>query len=189
MPDLNLRNPDVTAALETDRRVWLEDMGVDGFRIDAAKHLIEDGPRRRVNTPETKAWLPGFRAASEARPGRARPARSGTPPQIGATTSRDGALDMTFAFGIGRAMASGVQGDLRRCCRSSRSSGRYRSGGARTFLTNHDQDRGHDQLGGDTPAATGRRGAADRRRACHSCTTARSSAWAARKPDERIRTP
>ena len=55
MPDLNYRNPDVTAQMENVVRFWLEDVGVDGFRVDAAKHLIEEGPVRE-NTPATHAW-------------------------------------------------------------------------------------------------------------------------------------
>ena len=52
MPDLNLRNPRVTAELDSIARFWVDEMGVDGFRLDAARHLIEDGSRL-VNTPET----------------------------------------------------------------------------------------------------------------------------------------
>src|SRR3954454_6585589 len=51
MPDLNLRSDAVTAELEDVARFWLRDMGVDGFRLDAAKHLIEDGKDAQVNTP------------------------------------------------------------------------------------------------------------------------------------------
>ena len=48
MPDLNLRSAEVTAELDRIARFWLEDVGVDGFRIDAAKHLIEDGKDAQV---------------------------------------------------------------------------------------------------------------------------------------------
>ena len=65
MPDLNLRNPAVTAELKDIARFWLQDMGVDGFRLDAAKHLIEDG-RVQTNTPETLAWLKDFKASVDA---------------------------------------------------------------------------------------------------------------------------
>ncbi len=59
MPDLNLQNPDVTAALYDIADFWLTDVGLDGFRLDAAQHLIEDGPVME-NTPETKEWLAAF---------------------------------------------------------------------------------------------------------------------------------
>ena len=59
MPDLNFENPEVTAEIESITRFWLEDMGVDGFRLDAIKHLIEDGAVQE-NTPETLAWFAAY---------------------------------------------------------------------------------------------------------------------------------
>ena len=52
MPDLNVQNPDVTAEVDAIGRFWLEEMGVDGFRLDAARHLVEDG-KKLENTPAT----------------------------------------------------------------------------------------------------------------------------------------
>src|SRR5687767_12780971 len=59
-PDLNLANPDVKAEIYDVARFWLEDMGADGFRIDGARHIIED-EASQVDTPETIAWLTDFR--------------------------------------------------------------------------------------------------------------------------------
>ena len=64
MPDLNYRNPAVTEEAHKISAFWLNDMGVDGFRLDAIKHLIEDGSVQE-NTPETHAWLRGYRAFLE----------------------------------------------------------------------------------------------------------------------------
>lgn len=58
MPDLNYNNPEVTAQMEKVTDFWL-DIGVDGFRMDAAKHLIEDGEKIE-NTPATHEWYKGF---------------------------------------------------------------------------------------------------------------------------------
>ncbi|KMO44163.1 alpha-amylase [Methylobacterium tarhaniae] len=44
-PDLNWRNPEVRAALHEAMRFWLR-RGVDGFRVDAAGVLAEDGALR-----------------------------------------------------------------------------------------------------------------------------------------------
>jgi len=41
MPDLNFDNPDVRREVEAIAKFWL-DLGVDGFRLDAAKHVYGD---------------------------------------------------------------------------------------------------------------------------------------------------
>ena len=40
-PDLNYRNPEVVSAMQSVLSFWL-DLGVDGFRVDAVKYLLED---------------------------------------------------------------------------------------------------------------------------------------------------
>lgn len=42
MPDLNFDNPSVQEKIFEIGRFWLEDVGVDGFRLDAAKHIFPD---------------------------------------------------------------------------------------------------------------------------------------------------
>ncbi len=42
MPDLNYDNPLVRDEIFDIGRFWLEEMGVDGFRLDAAKHIYPD---------------------------------------------------------------------------------------------------------------------------------------------------
>jgi len=42
MPDLNYRNPAVTAETLKMSRYWLENFSLDGFRIDAPRHILED---------------------------------------------------------------------------------------------------------------------------------------------------
>ncbi len=59
MPDLNYNNPKVTAEMENVFRFWLEDVGVDGFRLDASKHLIEEGSIQ-ANSQSTHAWYKNF---------------------------------------------------------------------------------------------------------------------------------
>ena len=59
MPDLNYNNPQVTADMLKVTDFWLNNVGVDGFRVDAAKHLIEDGDKIE-NTPATHAWYKSF---------------------------------------------------------------------------------------------------------------------------------
>ncbi|WP_373523233.1 alpha-amylase family glycosyl hydrolase [Aquiflexum sp.] len=42
MPDLNFDNPKVRDEIFEIGRFWLEEVGVDGFRLDAAKHIFPD---------------------------------------------------------------------------------------------------------------------------------------------------
>jgi alpha-glucosidase len=56
-PDLNWRNPAVGDAMCEVLRFWLE-RGVDGFRVDAIHHLIEDEQLR--DNPVNPAWRPGM---------------------------------------------------------------------------------------------------------------------------------
>jgi len=60
MPDLNYTNPDVTEQMTEVVRFWLENVGVDGFRIDAAKHIIEEGTIQ-ANSDSTHEWWEEFR--------------------------------------------------------------------------------------------------------------------------------
>jgi len=57
MPDLNYRTPVVTEEVTDITRFWL-DLGVDGFRLDAAKYLIEDTVIE--NSPATLEWWQGY---------------------------------------------------------------------------------------------------------------------------------
>ncbi|MBI5169142.1 MAG: DUF3459 domain-containing protein [Candidatus Eisenbacteria bacterium] len=62
MPDLNFNNAEVRLAIKQVAAFWLM-RGADGFRLDAARHLIEDGPgEQQVNTPGTHAFWKEFAA-------------------------------------------------------------------------------------------------------------------------------
>jgi alpha-amylase len=59
MPDLNYKNPQVTEEMHNVARFWLEDIGVDGFRLDAIGDLIEEGTQQ-IETSATHQWLRDF---------------------------------------------------------------------------------------------------------------------------------
>ena len=69
LPDLNLTNPAVTGALEDAARFWLTDVGVDGFRLDAIKHLLEDGARIEDTLEHTTGCGTSGRAITSIKPG------------------------------------------------------------------------------------------------------------------------
>lgn len=61
MPDLNFDNPKVREEIYEIGRFWLEDIGVDGFRLDAAKHIFPDD-----RPLDNHAFWKEFRAKMEA---------------------------------------------------------------------------------------------------------------------------
>ena len=87
MPDLNYHNEEVTREVFELIRFWLEDMHADGFRLDAIRHLIEEG-QVQENTPATHAWLRRyFERVKSINPRRSRSARSGPTPTRSRATS------------------------------------------------------------------------------------------------------
>jgi len=54
MPDFDMRNPEVVAFHEDSLRFWLE-RGLDGYRLDATPHLIENNARDWNDQPESRA--------------------------------------------------------------------------------------------------------------------------------------
>ena len=61
MPDLNYDNPDVSAEMMKVSKFWLEEVGVDGFRVDAARYLFADG-MVQSDTKETVQWFEDWRS-------------------------------------------------------------------------------------------------------------------------------
>lgn len=61
MPDLNVENPDVVEEMKRIATFWLEEMGADGFRLDAIRHLVEEGDRTE-NVPGTHVFLRDYAA-------------------------------------------------------------------------------------------------------------------------------
>ncbi len=61
MPDLNYDNPDVSAEMMNVSKFWLEEVGVDGFRVDAARYLFADGFVQQ-DTKETIQWFEDWRS-------------------------------------------------------------------------------------------------------------------------------
>ncbi len=191
MPDLNLRNPAVTAEIDRVAEVWLADYGVDGFRIDAAKHLIEADGAHQADTPETLAWLADFTSKVHADHPEALVLGEawGTSRSAGAYVPNS--LDSTFDFGLAAAMVSAVAG--RRTAPITTALAEtikyWPVNREASFLTNHDQNRVMSQVFGDAAAA---------RLAAFMLLAAPGMPFIyygeeiglqGRKPDERIRTP
>lgn len=151
MPDLNYQNPEVTAKMQEVGNFWLKEVGIDGFRLDAARHLIEEG-KKQADTAATHAWWKNFK-----------PVYKGANPQamtVGEiwTTNAEVAayvqgdeLDLAFDFDLASAILQSVKS------RSTWSLANALENSARafpaaqnaTFLSNHDTERTMSQLGVD----------------------------------------
>ena len=150
MPDLNYRNPEVSVQVFDVVRFWLDEIGVDGFRLDAIRHLIEDGEQQE-NTAATHFWLKGFHAVSkgwnseELLLGEVWDSPQAIVPYL------DNELDICFEFSLADAILNGVRSsrpaEIEVALREILSV--YPSQRFATFLSNHDQDRTMTQLGED----------------------------------------
>jgi alpha-amylase len=151
LPDLNLANAAVTAEVTADAQFWLTDIGIDGFRLDAAKYLIEDGASTQ-NTLETHAWWQTFRSSiDEASPGALLLGEVWDTPQVSSSYVPND-LNMTFEFALAGAYLSAAgsgNGDALGRVLARITTLYPASGGFGAFLTNHDQDRVASQLEGD----------------------------------------
>jgi alpha-amylase len=147
MPDLNLENPDVTAALYDVARFWLEEMGADGFRLDAARHLIEEG-RVQSNTPETHAWLHDFYLFSKGVSPEALTVGEIMDVSDAIATYVGSDVDLAFEFSLADSLLISVdEGRVTPVESAMKEVQRlYPAEGYATFLTNHDQNRVMDRL-------------------------------------------
>ena len=148
MPDLNFYNGNVTQEIKDIAQFWYEEVGVDGFRIDAAKHLIENG-QDQENTQATLDWWRDFYAFQKnLDPGLL------TVGEVWTSTNNiipyvDQRLDFCFEFDLSYAIigavnngnATGLASKIQEVVNV------YPELQYGTFLTNHDQDRVIESLG------------------------------------------
>ncbi len=161
MPDLNFRTPAVREEAKRIAALWLA-RGADGFRLDASRHLIEDGPGPGQNdTPETHRYWKEFAAfVRGVRPDAILIGENWTEtPTIaayyGATDAVPGGdeLPLNFDFPLARRIVEGVRaGDAAGIGEKLLEVQRTYPPGATDvpFLTNHDQRRVASELADDS---------------------------------------
>jgi glycosidase len=155
MPDLNFRNQAVTEQMHDIARYWLTDMGVDGFRLDAVRHLIEEGDQYD-GTGATHEWLAEWDDFLDTidpdalTVGEVWDDTSAVAPYV-----TDDEVDVAFEFTLAGSILSSVNtGDPGAFdAQLGRVLAAYPPGQFAPFLTNHDQDRVVSQLGGDLDRA------------------------------------
>lgn len=150
MPDLNYENEEVKAEIFDITNFWIDEVGVDGFRIDAVRYLVEDGGNMS-STPETFQVLEEFNTVYKA----ANPDAltvgevwTSTPEVLQYVQDGD-KMDLCFEFdlasGILNSINAGSPSTLDNQLRFINAS--YPPLQMATFLTNHDIDRVYGVLG------------------------------------------
>lgn len=159
MPDLNWKNPAVADEAARLARLWL-DRGVDGFRLDAVRYLVEDGAGQQADRPGTHAALKAFAAAVRAhKPGAALVGEAWADTltisdYYGDTAAAPGGdeLPLLFDFPLARQLVAGVKAGTAPWIEATLRDvvATYPAGATDApFLTNHDQVRVATELGGD----------------------------------------
>jgi len=160
MPDFNFRNPAVMAEAKAIATFWLQ-RGVDGFRLDAARHLVAAGSGLQQNdTPETHAAWRDFSSfmrtsfPDRLMLGEIWSGPEDVAPYFGNADTVPGGDEFAMAFnfalseGIINAVNLGDSGPLTSAL--ARIQGIYPEGVLDgTFLANHDMTRLATQLGGN----------------------------------------
>ena len=191
MPDLNLENPDVASELYAIADFWLNDLGVDGLRLDAVKHYVEEGTAQE-NTDSTHAWTGALHehvqsvAPESMLVGEVWSSTFDTADYV-----ENGELDLVFEFDLATAILdSAGRGDPAGVISlQQRVLDEYPFGQYASFLANHDQNRVMNMVRNNPGAA---------RVAAATLLTApgvpflyygEEIGMTGQKPDERIRTP
>jgi alpha-amylase len=149
MPDLNFDNPAVTEEILNISKFWLEEVGVDGFRVDAARYLFADGVAQQ-DTKETIKWFEDWRLFYETiNPEAFTVGEVWTDLQVTAKYAQG--MNSLFMFDLAEDIKGGIFApDPSRIIKSYLDTLSYfPEGHFSTFLSNHDQQRVMSLLNGD----------------------------------------
>jgi len=154
MPDLNWKTPAVMREMNRISDFWLTDMGADGFRLDAVRHLMEDSTHT-ANAPATHDVLREYEAhIREVAPDAFTVGEVFDSTDVLMSYYPD-QLDAYFAFQVANSILSAVSGGGAQQLLSAVSELQQRVPDDRwaPFLRNHDQSRTMTWLKGDMARA------------------------------------
>jgi alpha-amylase len=156
MPDLNYNNPEVTAEMTKVFSFWLKDIGVDGFRLDAAKHLIEEGVKQ-ANTQTTHQWYQSFYPVYKSMKPNAMTIGEvfGDGLSVSSRYVTNKEFDLIFNFQLASTIVKAAQtGRADNIATIIKTSDKFIPGSQYApFLTNHDQNRTMNELKSDVNKA------------------------------------
>ncbi len=148
MPDINYDHAPVKDSIFAAARYWLEDVGVDGFRLDAVLYLDEDGSTLE-NTPETFQILQDFKTeTTSANPNSFLVGEAWTQSNIIKNYVSNNRLDYAFEFDLSYRIIGAANTGQTSALASHLNfiTTLYGPGKWGTFLTNHDQNRVGNEL-------------------------------------------
>ncbi|MEP0985135.1 alpha-amylase family glycosyl hydrolase [Ekhidna sp.] len=151
MPDLNYEEPELKSEMFDVTRFWLEDIGIDGFRLDAVKYIYEDGSELEDLPSTHDFWREWVAVTKASNPEALSVGEAWTSTEKVVPYVVNEGLDFCFEFDLGSAILSSVKtGDalhIRNQINKVINSYPYYQFG--TFATNHDQNRIMDELNSD----------------------------------------
>ncbi|MCV2361609.1 alpha-amylase [Paucibacter sp. TC2R-5] len=107
MPDFNLRNPAVVDYHRSSLRFWLN-RGLDGFRLDAVPHMIENDAINWNDQPESRRLTKDFQALIKSYPDRYTVCEATANPKVYAAAEVCGSA---FAFGLESQVIKAARGE------------------------------------------------------------------------------
>ncbi len=155
MPDLNYTNSAVTKEMEKITQFWLNDIGIDGFRLDAISSLIEEGSST-IETQASHVWFTNyFKFYKGLNPEAMTIGEIWMPDDIVIPWVANKQVDLAFEFDLSATMLSSItDGNSTRMLETLKSgTRRFPAGQYGTFLTNHDMARVMTQLDGNLEKA------------------------------------
>ena len=147
MPDFNLRHPPVVAYHQDSLRFWLN-RGLDGMRLDAVPHLIENNAKDWNDQPESRQLTGELTRLIKSYPGRYVVCEATAQPRAYASPEVCGG---SFAFGLESRIVPAAKGNVQ----AIQDVAQYFVTAPHTlatFVSNHDQFAGQrlwDQVGGN----------------------------------------
>ena len=153
MPDLNLEHPEVDANMLDAMRFWL-DRGVDGFRVDAVRYLLQTDDGQLADIPATHAYVQGLRRRTADFPEAVWVAEAWTDTaKVAQYYGREGdEFQLAFSFDVAGAIKSSINdGNRATLNQALAEAGRAFAdrGFEAPFLSNHDMARVMRELGAD----------------------------------------
>jgi len=151
MPDLNLEEPKVKEAIFDAADFWLEEVGIDGFRLDAVKFMIEEGQKLEDTQSTFMFWNEFTSRVKAANPDAFSVGEAWTNTETIINYVRNDRIDYCFEFDLaGNIMYSANEGKAENLYQQMQKMYNiYPHLQYGTFLANHDQNRIMNSFGND----------------------------------------